>query len=139
MGTVLESTKALVKIRKRSWEEGRASLKLVKLLPIELQELDGQADTGYYGSDIHISINQFNNKGVDILAVAKMLGIQGLTPKFSEPDNWNTKGTFIFNGGMTADIFLYGIPNPPNCRIEAYQEEVTKYRAICPETNEELS
>jgi len=142
MATLKENTEELVKIRRRQLKEAWGALRLVRELPFELQVLDAEAGIGYYDSVLYINIHQFRNKDIDILKACKAMGIQELTTKFSGPDNWYADGKFSLpkiNGeDRIVRVHLSGLPNPPNCRIEEYKEEITRYKAICPETGEEL-
>lgn len=140
MATLKERTQQAIERRRKSLEQAITALELVDLLPPELQNLDGEADTGYYGYALHIDYwkHAYSNKDVDTLQVAKIAGVMGLSPVMQSPDNWCAKGELIINGDKKVVVNLYGLPRPPTCRIEEYTETVTKYKAICAETGEEI-
>ncbi len=139
MATLKERTELEIVAKRKSLKQAEDALELVELLPPELQELDGEADTGYYGETVRITFFQFYNKGIDLLRVCKMVGTQGLIPKMSTPDNWTANGDLALPDEKgTVKIIIFSLPKPLNCRIEEYQETVTKYKAICNETGEEI-
>ena len=139
MATLKEHTKQAVGRKRQALREAQEALRLVELLPEELQALDGEADTGYTGALMKIDFYQFQNKDIDLLRTLKILGVQGLTTKMSSPDNWYADGEIaLLNEKDIVRICIYGLPKPPNCQIEEYQELVTKFRAICKQTGEEI-
>ena len=138
MATVLERTEELIKKRQEQLHQAIKAREMASLLPPELQALNGEADTGWYGIDLRLEFYTFYNKGIDLLKVAKIAGVQGLSPKMYSPDNWHAVGQFVLTNGSRAEIHLGYLPKPPACRIEEYQETVTKYKAICEETGEEI-
>ena len=138
MATLKETTQKTIDYKRESLEQAIKALALVDLLPTELQNLDGEADTGYYGYALHINYYQHNNKDVDLLKVAKIAGVTGLSPLMFLPDSWHATGEFMLDGDNKVKVELYGLPKPPTCRIEEYQETVTKYKAVCAETGIEI-
>lgn len=140
MATLKESTLKAIETKRKSLEHAIKALELINLLPPELQNLDGEADTGYYGSDLIVNYykHEYSNKGIDTLKVAQMAGVIGLSPKMGFPNSWHAEGELIIDGDKKVRINLYGLPKPPTCRIEEYQEMATKYKAICAETGEEI-
>ena len=139
MATLKEQIANSIKLRRKSLKEVLAAQKMVELLPEEVQELNGDADTGWCDCDLKISFYQSINKEVDLLRLFKTIGAIGFKLSMSNPDNWYTEGTFIVGDNITVKVSLGGLPNPPECRIEAYEEMVTKYKAICTETEEAYS
>jgi hypothetical protein len=140
MATLKEHTQKLIQNRQASLDQAIKALELIDLLPPELQNLEGEADTGYYGEDLRVTYYKtpYHNKDIDILTIAKVAGVQGLSPKMGySPDWWVANGTIMADGKKVA-IYLQGLPKPPLCVIEEYQETVTKYKAICSETGEEI-
>ena len=76
----------------------------------------------------------------DIIKKLKLSGIFGLKPTFkTSSGGWYYKGSLMI-GEFEVTIMVDGGSSPPNCRIEETKEtrEVTTYKAICPETGEEL-
>lgn len=140
MATLKEKTQQVIKNRRTSLKEAIKALELVDLLPPELQALDGEADTGYYGYVLYLNFykHAYANKDIDTLKIARMVGVTGLSPKMSSPDSWTATGELIIDGDKKVKVNLYGLPKPPTCTIEAYEETVTKYKAICTETGEEI-
>ncbi len=137
MATLKERTEEMIKTRANSLREASEALKLIELLPKELQEIDGEADTGYYGQLLRVSIWAGYNKDIDLLKFLKTLGVQKLAPKMIAPDSWAADGEFAVDGKIVG-IHVYSLPKPLACHIEEYQETVTKYRAICDETGDEI-
>jgi hypothetical protein len=123
-------------------EQAQKAVELVDLLPPEILALEGSADCNGSNNDLSININTYLNKGIDLLKVCKMAGVQGLVlhMSYNNPDSWYADGTIAI-GDSTATINLHGMPRPPTCRIESTTEtkEVTIYKAICKETGEEIS
>lgn len=140
MATLKERTQQTIDQKRKSLGEAIKALELVDLLPPELQALEGEADTGYYGYALHLNFYKHlhANKDVDTLKVARMAGVTGLSPKMSSPDSWTATGELIIDGDKKVQVNLLGLPKPPTCTIEAYEEVVTKYKAICTETGEEI-
>jgi len=137
MATIIERADMVIKSR-AEWLTGAEEAKrLVSLLPTELQALDGEGDC--YAHHILTATFSANfNPQIDLLKVAKMAGVQGLAPKMLRPDSWFADGEIALPNGGEARIKLRSLPAPSMCRIEEYQETITKYRAICPETGEEI-
>lgn len=107
--------------------------KLYKLLPLEIQVLDGCFDCDVLGDKLVLRYYG----GDEAAKVLKMEGVIGLTKKkdLYEEDGWYWEGgELILPNGTTANFKVINAKGQPGCRIEAYKEEVTKYRAICPET-----
>ena len=131
-----ESTIDNVKTRQDWLRQAERAVVLVDSLPTELQALEGSADTG---SDKYLSVtfHQYNNQGVDLVKVCKMAGVQGLVTKMWNPNDWYAHGEMAM-GDVTVKVSINGLPNPPTCIIEPYTETVTKYRAICEQTGEEI-
>lgn len=69
----------------------------------------------------------------------KHFGAYGMTPKFNSTNHWCYSCT-IMVGENEVKIVVDGGSKPPECRIEEFREtrEVITYKAICPETGEEL-
>jgi hypothetical protein len=131
-----ENAQDTVRTRLVWLEQANRAMALVDDLPSELQALDGNADSNSDG-DLSLSFYQYNNKDLDLLRVCKMAGVQGLSPKMYTPDNWTANGTMQI-GKTAVYVHINGLPKPPTCVIEPYTETVTKYRAICTETGEEI-
>ena len=87
---------------------------------------------------VRIAKSPYQNVDVDILKVARMAGVVGLKTTMYQPGNWVAEGEIMIGENTKAIILLSGLPKPPSCRIEAYKETVTKYKAICEETGEEV-
>ena len=121
-----------VKDRRKCLEQAEKALELVGVLPQELQDLEGGADTNYDGT-LSIYLYRYSNKDVDLLKVCKMAGVQGLVTKMSSPENWYAEGEMQI-GEVKVEVRVSGLEKPPSCIIESYQETVTKYKAICTET-----
>ncbi len=138
MATLLERTEELIKRQQQYLDQAIKAKEMVNLLPPELQALNGEADTGWYGIDLKVEFNTFYNDSADLLKIAKMAGVQGLQSKMYYPDNWHAIGELMLSNGLKAEIHLGHLPKPPACRIEEYQETVTKYKAICEETGKEV-
>ena len=138
MATLKERTQEALATKRRAVQEAEAALTIVDQLPEAIQQLDGEADTGWYGEKLRLTFWHQFNPNVDLLRVLKMAGVQGLVPKMGyAPEYWNANGEFILDGGKVA-VCITGLPKPETCRIEEYTETVTKYRAICNETGEEV-
>ncbi len=139
MATLREGVENVIRYRQKSLNEAIKARELIGLLPPELQALGGDADTGYYGVSLRVSFYASANKGIDLLRTLKMAGVQGLNPKMaSDTDSWFATGNCVLSNGDKVKVYAGQLPKPPACVIEAYQETVTKYKAICPETGEEI-
>ena len=138
MATLKDRTEELVRSREQSTNEAKAALALVSTLPEEIQLLDGMADTGYPDELLRLSFYSNKAESEATLRTLKMAGVQGLTPKIGyAPDSWVAYGNFVVDGKKVT-VQISGLPKPPTCRIEEYEETVKKYRAICNETGEEI-
>lgn len=138
MTTLKESTQCLVEKRRKSLAEAERALELLELLPPELQVLYGEADVGW-DKVLRVTLYQSDNKDIDLLRITKMVGTQELAPKMLSPNSWYAEGKLaLLNEQGEVKISIYGLPKPRNCRIESYTETVTKYKAICNETEEEI-
>jgi len=71
----------------------------------------------------------------------KIMGIYGVKSKYRSFDNsWQYTGSFGING-VELVVKIDGGSKPQNCRIEETREmkEVITYKAICEDTEEEVS
>lgn len=139
--TLLDRTLERIQGRTKALKQATDVLAYIDKLPKELQELCGDADTGYSSCVLHINYWQWENVDVDLLKVAKMAGVTGLAPRMSSPNHWSASGELVIDGDKIVDVNLYALPKPQLCRIEEYEEvqTVKKYKAICAETGEEMT
>lgn len=130
-----ESADYTIKTRQEWLEEAKKAKELLELLPEEVLQLGGDAD--YNTSAKTLIVNVF---GPESKKALKMAGVQNLKPKLVGKDSWMMgDGVLQLTDEITAEFKAYNIEAPPNCRIEEYTEVVTRYRAICPETEEEVT
>ena len=81
-----------------------------------------------------------DDKGDELVRQLKLWGVFGMKSHYQ---SFNNKWYFdcsVMIGNIELTIKVDGGSMPPNCRIEEIKEmkEVITYKAICPETGEEL-
>ena len=120
----------------RKWHLGQlarlAQLEtFLEVVPEEIKSLNVKLASDYSG---RLSIIGYDE---DTLKALKTTGIMGLRKTLSYDTNWRADGK-VFLGGQEVDVIVHAVEQPPTCRLEEYTELVTKYRAICEETGEEI-
>jgi len=139
---IREETESMIKSKEEQLARCKESLKIVELLPPDIQNLCGNIDTGWPDCDYHISFWQFDNMDIDLIRVLKMNGVQGLIIKMTNdtsPNYWESKGEFMV-GDKKVGVHVFYLPIPQTCHIEEIEETVVvkKYKAICNESGEEV-
>jgi len=132
-----ESTESVIRTREEWLKEALEARRRVDELPPELQELEGEVDTNPSGS-ISLNLSTISNKDKDLLRICKTVGIQGLVPRMNSSKYWSAIGVGILPNGDILNVIISSLDQPPNCIIEAYEELVTKYKAVCPQTGEKF-
>lgn len=137
MGTLREQAESIVGLRKQWLEEAEQALSLLEQLPEELQGIEaGSADMN--GKELQISF-QFYPEIVELL---KRLGVYDLTYVSSSlSGDWKLNGEYDLPDGTEVKITVMNAETPPHCRIEKFvkKEMVTRYRAICEDTDKEIT
>jgi len=128
-----ESTEAVIRFREERLEEALEARRRIDEFPPELQELEGEVDTNPSGS-ISLKLSTISNKDRNLLRICKTVGIQGLAPKMSSNRYWFASGEGVLPNGDILNVTISSLEQPPNCIVEAYTETVTRYKAICPQT-----
>ncbi len=119
----------------------KEALPIIKQMPSELANMDWWLfrkleDDKWYLDSWYVSVE----KGDAMIKQLKLIGIHGLKSTYRTSINrWEYKGSLKV-GDTIVDIRIDGGSKPPNCRIEETKEwkEVTTYKAICDETEEEV-
>jgi len=150
------TAKPITKLDQKLNEEYADSLKRHKLMVAKRKEgkeiikhlPEGFADMRWYSfqklEDKQWCLETWgmNEKEADeFILKLKLLGIYGLKSTYRSFNNsWVYKGVFGING-VELVIKIDGGSKPQNCRIEETKEvkEVITYKAICEETEEEVS
>lgn len=133
--TLKESADHTIETRQEWLEEARRAKELLELLPEDILQLKGDADYNTLGKTLSVSVF-----GPESGKTLKMAGVQGLKSTLRGKDSWMMEsGTLQLTDEVTAKFRAYNTEAPPNCRIEKYKETITKYRAICSETGEEVT
>jgi len=132
-----ESTQVLVNSRRKWLNEAIEASRRVDELPLELQELEGELDINGE-TTVSLSLSTFSNRGKDLLRICKTAGIQGLTPRMNSNKYWSAMGVGVLPNGDTLNVTISSLQQPASCTIEEHTELVTKYKAVCSQTGEEL-
>lgn len=129
---LLERAKQEVK-QKGSWlKEAELAQSIVKELPEDIQQLEMTGVDMVCGKQDAVKLDIF----ADYAKAEEVLSKHGLktwTKNFS-----NFSGGYSLSGkaeinGIELRVCLYGTGTPLGCRVEEYQETVTRFRSICEE------
>jgi len=124
---VVEAAEDQIKSRRQWLEDAYNAMALVESLPNGIEDLEGTLDIA----------NKFGKlvlHGGDIaVAACRAAGAELDKPKMS-----SYSSSFSVSGRMKVaeydvDITIYNLEVPANCRVEKYQETVTRFRAVCEE------
>ena len=127
--TVIESAKNQVKTRREWLDEAYEAQTLVETLPPEISSLEGGLDIN--GEVATLSLTG----GDDAVTVCKEAGVVFEKPKMA---GYSSDFKVIGHLNIFA-IIIYNLEVPANCRVEEYKDTITRYRAICEETELEVT
>ena len=118
--------------------------KLVVLIPVEIQELpDCDLSINRDSKTLYAKVWIWGHHELTAqsqVKTLKMAGVIGLTSKFNPDSNsWHmSNGELQLPNGYTLKVIAYGTEKPAECEIKetVTTEEVTRYEAICKETQQ---
>ena len=119
----------------------KEAIPIIELMPTELANMDWWLFRKQDGGDWFLDSWYLDEKVADaMIKQLKIIGMQGLKSAYRNFNNtWTYRGS-IQIGDITVSVRIDGGSKPPNCRIEETREwkEVSTYKAICEETEEEV-
>jgi len=132
MANLRESADSVIKERKKWLEEATQAKKLLEQLPEEIIQLPGEVDCYMYpDGEILLKVNV---RGKNSHKVLKYNGIQGLRLTALSKDYFQMMdGKGVLPDGTKVDFTASNVDLPPNCKLEPYEELVTRFKVICPE------
>ena len=126
---VLEAAEMQVKSRKEWLDDAYKAQALAKELPDKISSLEGGLDIN--GEVATLSLTG----GDDAVTVCKEAGVVFEKPKMA---GYSSDFKVIGHLNIFA-IIIYNLEVPANCRVEEYKDTITRYRAICEETELEVT
>ncbi len=143
MSSIKERADSLITDKEKYLQDAIKAKELIKFLPEEIQNLNGEADYFSYGEgkDLHewlyVEINDWGQKQ-NAVNVLRMCGVQGLKRQVSYGKMVVADGgECILPNGMTARFKVYDAGLSPSCILEEYQ--TTAYRLKCLDSSKEES
>lgn len=146
---LIDKQKNALKERKKYAKEAKTKLEIIKLLPVEIQEIevDSHRITSEENKkEVSLVLDFYSShqkKAEETLETLKRLGVS-FTGKYefnTTYEQFTSEGTLLY-GGYSFFIKIENLPKPENCElvertrhIEAHDE--IYYEAICPEPNGE--
>ena len=144
MAKLLESTREKVKDWQKYLDEALKAEELVMLLPEEIRDIKGSADTGGKGT-LNITINEVLNDGSDgeaahnIPSLFATIGVYFEEPIFSSYNGtWHRNGSGTLISGNEISICFNLKDTPKNCKLIRHEElcTVVTYTSECEELSE---
>ena len=143
MGTPLTTVQTTINNREQWHKEALDAGRLVQSLPKGIQELEGCTSCDIYSDRLEITFSFVGDDG-EVKAeacakVLKMAGVTGLKAQMGYSQEWSyVDGSIVLPHEQEVAFTIRGCKKPPECRIEEYTETLTRYRAICKETDEPI-